>query len=109
MNTPSAPRRIARRDDPAPLLEHGTMFLPCPAGGKRYRPQAQSALKLAPTEPRALYLTAVLAERRGDDEGHGGLVGVVLGVGEADDGVGGRGTRRVRRAKLGLAPSFIKA
>lgn len=28
--------------------------------------QAQSALKLAPTEPRALYLTAVLAERRGD-------------------------------------------
>lgn len=32
MNTPSAPRRIARRDDPAPLLEHGTMFLPCAAG-----------------------------------------------------------------------------
>ena len=28
--------------------------------------QAQSALKLAPSEPRALYLTAVLAERRGD-------------------------------------------
>ena len=32
MNTPSAPRRVARRDDPAPLLEHGTMFLPCAAG-----------------------------------------------------------------------------
>ncbi len=31
--------------------------------------QAQSALKLAPTEPRALYLTAVLAERRGDAVG----------------------------------------
>ncbi|MDH0868113.1 XrtA/PEP-CTERM system TPR-repeat protein PrsT [Mitsuaria sp. GD03876] len=28
--------------------------------------QVQSALKLAPSEPRALYLTAVLAERRGD-------------------------------------------
>lgn len=28
--------------------------------------QIQSALKLAPNEPRALYLTAVLAERRGD-------------------------------------------
>ena len=28
--------------------------------------QVQSALKLAPAEPRALYLTAVLAERRGD-------------------------------------------
>ncbi len=32
MNTPSAPRRVARRDDPAPLLERGTMFLPCAAG-----------------------------------------------------------------------------